>query len=74
MTDLLTELRRHQQDYPSLVHGPLCGEAADQIEALVFALTELYQSFEFYVGKATPVAVEARRILDAVSTPPGSGK
>lgn len=33
--DLLTELRQHERDYPSLIHGPLCGRAADEIERLV---------------------------------------
>jgi hypothetical protein len=32
--ELLLELRRHQRDYPSLIHGPLCGQAADEIERL----------------------------------------
>ena len=52
--------------------------AAEQIvsainnhDALVFALIELYQSFEFCVGKNTPVAIEAKRVLDVVGA---SGK
>ena len=30
--DLVSELRRHERDYASLVHGPLCGQAAEVIE------------------------------------------
>lgn len=32
--ELLAELRHHERDYPELVHGPLCGQAADEIERL----------------------------------------
>lgn len=68
--------------YPiSAKHGPLAvqpakafgeGDAAFIVKAvnnhnaLVFALTELCQSFEFCVGKDTPVVVEAQRVLAAV--------
>lgn len=31
---LLTELRQQERDYPSLIHAPLCGRAADEIERL----------------------------------------
>lgn len=34
MDELLTELRRHQRDFPSLIHSELCGRAADEIERL----------------------------------------
>ena len=34
MSDLIAELREHERDYPSLIHGPLCGAAADEIERL----------------------------------------
>lgn len=32
--DLVTELRHHETEYQELVHGPLCGRAADAIEKL----------------------------------------
>lgn len=32
--ELLVELRRHETEYQELVHGPLCGQAADRIEEL----------------------------------------
>lgn len=32
--ELLKELRHHERDYPELIHGPLCGRAADEIERL----------------------------------------
>lgn len=38
MTELIQELRRHEKEYPSLVHAPLCGEAAAEIEKLRSAL------------------------------------
>jgi len=38
MSELIRELRRHEKEYPSLVHAPLCGEAATEIEKLRLAL------------------------------------
>jgi hypothetical protein len=32
--DLVPELKRHEREYPSLVHGPLCGKAAAEIGRL----------------------------------------
>jgi hypothetical protein len=32
--DLLSELREHERDYPTLIHGPLCGRAAAEIKQL----------------------------------------
>jgi hypothetical protein len=32
--DLKERLRHHEREYPLLIHGPLCGEAADEIERL----------------------------------------
>jgi hypothetical protein len=34
MDELLAELREHERDFPGLIHGPLCGNAADVIERL----------------------------------------
>jgi len=34
MSELIEELRHHEREYPELVHGPLCGNAADKIEQL----------------------------------------
>jgi hypothetical protein len=34
MSELVNELRRHEREYPSLIHGPLCGKAAAEIERL----------------------------------------
>lgn len=34
MDDLLTKLREHEALFSTLIHGPLCGRAADEIEHL----------------------------------------
>lgn len=39
--NLLEELREHEHDYPTLIHGPLCGKAADEIERLRAALKRI---------------------------------
>lgn len=38
MSEVTDELRYHEREYASLVHGPLCGKAADEIGRLVKAL------------------------------------
>jgi hypothetical protein len=40
ISELLVELRHHEADYPELIHGPLCGQAADRIEELEAALRD----------------------------------
>lgn len=34
MENLLKELREHERDYQELIHGPLCGQAANIIDRL----------------------------------------
>lgn len=36
--NIIEELRHHEAEYPELIHGPLCGQAADRIEELEAAL------------------------------------
>lgn len=38
---LITELRQQERDYPSLLHAPLCGRAADEIARLRERVAEL---------------------------------
>jgi len=71
-SDLLEELRHHEREYPSLVHGPLCGRAADEIASIitqvsylknahVFALTEIAKLREaIMIGAAEVVSLRAQ--------------
>jgi hypothetical protein len=34
MTGIVEQARFHQREYPTLIHGPLCGALADEIERL----------------------------------------
>ncbi len=56
--ELLTELRRHQRDYPSLVHSELCGQAADEIERL---RASGYAAMDSDRGNLTKLAAECHR-------------
>lgn len=63
MSELIEELRHHERDYPSLVHGPLCGRAADEIEALRDAISEYLATFDRCGGSesVSPGEFAARR-------------
>lgn len=66
MSELIEELREHERDYPSLIHGPLCGRAADEIEALVKAL-------EFYGDPSRYDGPNQRLVGDDPYTPKDQG-
>lgn len=46
--DLITELRHHETEYQELVHGPLCGRAADEIGRLQIGQAVIAKQVGYY--------------------------
>ena len=62
-TDIVKELREHERDYPELIHGPLCGAAADEIDLLRGQVKRQTKALEWI--KANPGA-HPRNILAVI--------
>ncbi len=59
-SELLNDLRHHEREYPSLVHGPLCGRAADAIASLRAQLAIAGE----HIAEMTDQLASARKALD----------
>jgi len=62
MTGLVQELRRHEAEYPSLCHAPLCGQAASEIEklrsALVVAAAIMQRAVDMYYVASGKIVID----------------